>query len=65
MYRALESFVGKVSMAKGEVKEILDKEVANDLLRVGYIEELADNKVKKVKNEVKEEIKKVISKKRK
>ena len=65
MYKALETFVGKVSMVKGEVKEILDKEVANDLLKAGYIEELADNKVKEVENKVKEEFKKVISKKRK
>ena len=64
MYKALESFVGKVSMVKGEVKEILDKEVANDLLKAGYIEELADNKVKSEEVKVKEEIKKVISKKR-
>ena len=64
MYKALESFVGKVSMVKGEVKEILDKEVANDLLKAGYIEELADNKLKSEEVKVKEEIKKVISKKR-
>lgn len=58
MYKALKSFVGKISMVEGEVKEILDKEVAEDLLRAGYIEKLADNKVK-------EEIKKVVSKKKK
>lgn len=58
MYKALESFVGKISMVKGEVKEILDKEIAKDLLKAGYIEKLADNKVK-------EEIKKVISKNKK
>ena len=63
MYKALETFVGKISMVKGEVKEILDKEIANDLLKAGYIKELADNKP--VENKVKEEIKKVISKKRK
>lgn len=58
MYKALESFVGKISMVKGEVKEILDKEIAKDLLKAGYIEKQADNKVK-------EEIKKVISKNKK
>lgn len=58
MYKALKSFVGKISMVEGEVKEILDKEVAEDLLKAGYIEKLADNKVK-------EEIKKVISKNKK
>lgn len=58
MYKALKSFVGKISMVEGEVKEILDKEVAEDLLKAGYIEKLTDNKVK-------EEIKKVISKNKK
>lgn len=58
MYKALTSFVGKVSMVEGEVKEILDKEVVQDLLRAGYIEKVADNKLK-------EEIKKVVSKNKK
>lgn len=62
MYKALKSFVGKVSMVEGEVKEILDKKIAEDLLRAGYIE-LVGNKAEK--NEVKEEIKKVVSKKKK
>lgn len=61
MYKALKSFVGKVSMVEGEVKDILDEEVAKDLLRAGYIE-LVGNKDEKI--EVKEEIKKVISNKK-
>lgn len=61
MYKALKSFVGKVSMVEGEVKDILDEEVAKDLLRAGYIE-LVGNKAEKI--EVKEEIKKVISNKK-
>lgn len=56
MYKALETFVGKISMVKDEVKEILDKDLANDLLRAGYIEELAENKPKE--NKVEQEIKK-------
>lgn len=59
MYKALKSFVGKISMVEGEVKEILDKEIAEDLLKAGYIEEV------KPENKVKEEIKKVISKNKK
>lgn len=61
MYKALKSFVGKVSMVEGEVKDILDEEIAKDLLRAGYIE-LVGNKAEKI--EVKEEIKKVISNKK-
>ena len=49
MYKALKSFAGKVSMRKGEVKEINDKEIVKDLLNAGYIEE--------VKLEKKEELK--------
>lgn len=37
-YRAKVCFSGIVSMSKGEVKEIGDKYVADDLLRAGYIE---------------------------
>ena len=40
MYKALRSFTGKVSMFKDEIKEINDKEVANDLLESGYIVEI-------------------------
>ncbi len=61
MYKALKSFVGKVSMVEGEVKDILDEEIAKDLLRAGYIE-LVGNKAEKI--EAKEEIKKVISNKK-
>ena len=37
-YKAKVGFCGLVSMRKGEVKEIGDKYVADDLLRAGYIE---------------------------
>lgn len=40
MYKALKSFSGKISMKKGEVKAITDKEVIADLTRAGYIEEV-------------------------
>lgn len=40
MYKALISFSGKVSMSKGQVREIEDKEVIKDLLNAGYIEEV-------------------------
>ena len=41
MYKALISFSGLVSMRKGEVGEIADKAVAEDLLKVRYIEEIS------------------------
>lgn len=40
-YRALVSFSGKVVMAAGEVKALTDEAVISDLLRAGYIEEVA------------------------
>lgn len=47
MYKALISFSGKISMAKGQVREITDKEVVKDLLKAGYIEEIKPTKKKK------------------
>ena len=48
LYRALVSFAGQVTMTKGEVGEISDPSIANDLLKAGYVEE-----VKKPKKEAK------------
>lgn len=40
MYKALIGFSGKISMSKGQIKEIQDKEIIKDLLKAGYIEEV-------------------------
>lgn len=48
MYRALLSFSGVVSMAMGEVKEITDQDIANDLLNAGYIEEVKEANTQQV-----------------
>jgi hypothetical protein len=45
--RALIGFSGLVSMRKGEVKEIRDKDIVADLLRAGYIEPIEKPKNKK------------------
>lgn len=45
--KALVSFAGAFSMHKGEVKECNDKDILQDLLSCGYIEEV--KKKKKVK----------------
>ena len=39
-YKAKVSFGGNVSMHVGEIKEIADVNIAKDLLRAGYIEEI-------------------------
>lgn len=49
MYKALKSFAGKVSMRKGEVKEINDKEIVKDLLNAEYIEEVKPEKKEELK----------------
>ena len=49
MYKAEKSFAGKVSMRKGEVKEINDKEIVKDLLNAGYIEEVKPEKKEELK----------------
>ena len=52
MYKAKVSFSGIVSMNVGEVKDIADVNIAKDLLRAGYIEEVKPaEKVKPVKAE--------------
>lgn len=38
LVKALTNFGGAVSMYEGEVKEITDKVVLNDLIRAGYVE---------------------------
>lgn len=47
MYKALISFTGLVSMTKGDVREISDISLANDLLKAGYIEEVKETSPKK------------------
>lgn len=40
MHRALKSFSGVISMYEGETREIDDAELAADLLKAEYIEEV-------------------------
>lgn len=49
-YRALTSFAGAVSMAQGDTIEKIDSEIAKDLLRAGYIEEIGGDKPKTEKS---------------
>lgn len=52
-YKALISFVGKVTMTQDEIKEISDEEIIKDLLGAGYIEPVKETK--DIKKEVKTE----------
>lgn len=56
MFKALVSFSGLISMAKGQVREINDKAIVEDLLKAGYIEEIKSAKeVKPTKKKQEEE----------
>lgn len=46
-YKALISFAGQITMSVNEIKEIKDKEIAEDLLNAGYIEEIKTKKTAK------------------
>lgn len=47
MYKALISFTGVISMSIGEVGEITDPAVVQDLLDAGYVEAVKEDKPKK------------------
>ena len=55
LVKALTSFGGKISMGAGEVREILDEEIAKDLLRAGHVVEVKAEKAKKPAEEPKDE----------
>lgn len=50
-YRALVSFTGTISMAGGEVREISDLTLAENLLKCGYIEEIAPKNIEHTADE--------------
>ena len=54
--KALISFVGKLNMVAGEVKECSDEATLQDLLNAGYIEVVEDKKVEVVEKEKVEEV---------
>lgn len=47
--KALRSFAGKISMGAGEVREVLDEEIAKDLIRAGHAVEIKAEKLTKKK----------------
>lgn len=55
--KALISFAGKLSMYKGQVAELQDGEVLNDLLSCGYVEEIEEPKPARKKAGKKDESK--------
>ena len=45
LVKAIKSFVGKVSMNVDEQREIIDKELARDLIKAGHVIEIKVNKI--------------------
>ena len=43
-YKAVVGFSGTISAAKGDVLEIADKAISEDLLEAGYIESIEEHK---------------------
>ena len=59
MYKCIKTFAGnKVSMKKGDTIENLDKELAEDYIRAGFI--VVVDSIKPIQTKVKEEVKEVI-----
>ena len=54
-YKALVSFSGLISMRKGEINVINDKELVVDLIKAGYIEPIEKPKTKTKKTSSKGE----------
>ena len=48
MYKAIKTFAGiEIAMKKGDTREYIQKDIAEDLLRAGYIEEVKDKPIEK------------------
>ena len=52
-FKALKSFSGVISMSLGEIKEIGDEKIAEDLLKPGYIEKSEKKPMQKAKTKTK------------
>lgn len=46
--KAIKSFIGKVSMNINDEREIVDKELAKDLIRAGHVIEIKATKIDNV-----------------
>lgn len=47
LIKALISFAGKVAMYAGEIREVAEKEIAEDLIKAGYAVEQKEEKTSK------------------
>lgn len=59
-YEAIESFSGVISMSKGEVREIPNENLANELISAGFIVKYKPDNIKGLKEELKEANSKIV-----
>lgn len=51
--KAIQSFIGRISMNVDDEREVIDKELAKDLIRAGYVVEMkAEKEAKKEEKEI-------------
>ncbi len=55
-YKAMTSFSGVVSMAEGDIMEIADKAVSDDLVQAGYIQAIEEPKHEGKRNKSKSDM---------
>lgn len=53
-YEAIESFSGVISMSKGEVREIPNENLANELIGAGFIIKYKPDNIKELKKKLEE-----------
>lgn len=67
--KAIQSFIGKISMNINDEREIIDRKLAEDLIKAGYVIEMKANKIaepiKEVEKEVEQEVEQKTTKKKK
>ena len=63
--KAIQSFIGKISMNIDDEKEIIDRKLAEDLIKAGYVIEMKANKIAEPVKEVEKEVEQKTTKKKK
>ena len=64
LYRATVSFSGLISMAGGEVRDLSDQAIIDDLLQAGYIMDVNDELPKEAEEKPKKTTKKPATKRK-
>lgn len=63
--KAIQSFIGKISMNIDDEKEIIDKKLAEDLIKAGYVVEIKKDELSTEEVEATEKVEEKATKKNK